>query len=181
MTVANWLDNFRSNQKLALERAYKENRDKIIKTLISKFGTSHDTAKDLCHRSFLILYENTTIGNIKPSPSKLSTYLISICKYKLFEMKRDKLVSSNPLDYISEPQIELSSYVKMDKLKLVTNAIDSLGVSCKRILDCYYFEQMSMAQIALQFGYKNKDTVKNLKYKCLKRLLSMIHTHKQVQ
>ena len=69
----------------------------------------------------------------------------------------------------------------MDRLKLVTDAIYSLGVSCKRILDYYYFEQMSMALIALQLGYKNKDTVKNLKYKCLKRLLSMIHIHKQVQ
>jgi len=91
------------------------------------------------------------------------------------------LITCSPLDYIHKPQTELSSYLKKDKIKSVTQAIDSLGDSCRRILDCYYFEQLSMAEIAYQLGYKNKDTVKNLKYKCLKRLLSIIHTHKEVQ
>jgi spore coat polysaccharide biosynthesis predicted glycosyltransferase SpsG len=43
----------------------------------------------------------------------------------------------------------------------------------------YYFGKRSMTQITNEMGYKNTDTTKNQKYKCLKRLQSMAMNHKE--
>jgi len=39
---------------------------------------------------------------------------------------------------------------------------------------------MSMDDITSLMGYKNRDTTKNLKYKCIKRLQKAISEHKVI-
>ena len=44
-------------------------------------------------------------------------------------------------------------------------------------LEAYYYKKSSMQQICLSMGYKNADTAKNLKYKCLQRLKKMMDNY----
>jgi RNA polymerase sigma factor (sigma-70 family) len=52
--------------------------------------------------------------------------------------------------------------------------LDELGDLCKKILLLYYFENLSMKDIAAQSDYENEQVVRNKKYKCLKQLEQMI-------
>jgi len=45
-----------------------------------------------------------------------------------------------------------------------------LGDACQQILRLFYFMKKSMEEITGIMGYKNADTVKNQKYKCMQRL-----------
>jgi DNA-directed RNA polymerase specialized sigma24 family protein len=45
-----------------------------------------------------------------------------------------------------------------------------LGDPCKQVLESYYYHRKSMQEIALWLGYKNEQTARNQKYKCLLRL-----------
>jgi DNA-directed RNA polymerase specialized sigma24 family protein len=45
-----------------------------------------------------------------------------------------------------------------------------LGDTCRKILTLYYFEKLSMNDIADQLGFANADTAKTKKYKCKKEL-----------
>ena len=56
------------------------------------------------------------------------------------------------------------------KLQLVAKGLEKLGEPCKTLLELFYFNNMSMDEIASQLSYKNRATAKNLKYKCLGRL-----------
>ena len=51
--------------------------------------------------------------------------------------------------------------------------LEKLGDPCKRLLLLYYKEGLSMQQIADQLGYKNSDTAKNQKCKCIVRLRNL--------
>lgn len=52
----------------------------------------------------------------------------------------------------------------------VENSLIQLGEPCRRILELFYYHQKTMDQISELMEYKNKQTVRNLKYKCLIRL-----------
>ena len=52
----------------------------------------------------------------------------------------------------------------------VESSLEKLGDPCKRLLELYYYYKKSLLEIAETLEYKNSDTVKNLKYKCLGRL-----------
>lgn len=41
---------------------------------------------------------------------------------------------------------------------------------CRSLLFAFYVQNKSMEELAEEMNYKNADTVKNVKYKCLQRL-----------
>ena len=45
-----------------------------------------------------------------------------------------------------------------------------LGETCQKVLRLYYFDKMSMVEIAKQLNFSNGDTAKTKKYKCKKEL-----------
>ena len=63
------------------------------------------------------------------------------------------------------------------KINAVDNMLHNMGDPCKSILQLYYYKRFSMTEVCTQMGYKNSDTVKNQKYKCLKRLQKLLKNH----
>ena len=61
--------------------------------------------------------------------------------------------------------------------RMMEKAIDSLGETCKSLLEAYYLQKRNMQEIAFQFGYTNAENAKNQKYKCLVRLKKIFFTH----
>ena len=57
-----------------------------------------------------------------------------------------------------------------EQLKVAAASLEQLGDPCAQVLKHFYFDKLSMEQIADRLYYKNKETAKNLKHKCLKRL-----------
>jgi len=51
-----------------------------------------------------------------------------------------------------------------------------LGDTCRKVLSYYYFDGMSMQEIADRVGFANTDTAKTKKYKCKKKLDELIKT-----
>ncbi|MBK6498767.1 MAG: hypothetical protein IPG00_11645 [Saprospiraceae bacterium] len=64
---------------------------------------------------------------------------------------------------------EYQEIAQEDLLK-ANAALFKLGEPCKSLLELSYYQQMKLDDITLLLGYKNNDTTKNLKYKCMKRL-----------
>jgi RNA polymerase sigma factor (sigma-70 family) len=63
-----------------------------------------------------------------------------------------------------------------ERNKIVAQCIEQLGETCKKVLMYYYFEEMSMQDIADKLGFANTDTAKTKKYKCKKKLDELIKT-----
>jgi RNA polymerase sigma factor (sigma-70 family) len=58
--------------------------------------------------------------------------------------------------------------------KMLLDAVADLGESCKNILLLFYYENRSMKDIAAITHYENEQVVRNKKYKCLKKLESLL-------
>jgi RNA polymerase sigma factor (sigma-70 family) len=61
-----------------------------------------------------------------------------------------------------------------ERNRIVAKCIDQLGETCKKVLMYYYFEEMSMQDIADKLGFANTDTAKTKKYKCKKKLDDLV-------
>lgn len=151
-----------------LEVLYKKYYRMMAKMVISNSGTEQD-AKDIYQDALVVFWQKAVSGNLVLT-SKISTYLYSICQ-NLWrkELDRKKRLSSEQKD--SEEFIEID---KKERAVIVNKCINQLDETCRNVLMYYYFEEMSMQDIADKLGFANTNTAKTKKYKCKKKLDELV-------
>lgn len=166
MTNSELIQQLRSgNNKDALKEMYKP--FPMVRHFIKGHGGDEDEARDIFQESLLIFYKNVQKPDFKLT-SALSTYLFAICKYLWKDelKKKNRVVSFEVKDAPDELVDHESNELKDQWLDKTLNA---LGGKCLEILKLFYYEKFSMEQIAEKLGYKNVDTVKTQKYKCIEQ------------
>lgn len=145
---------------------------KIDAYIIKNSGTSHD-AKDIFQQALLVFYKNC----LKPDfelTSSVGTYLFSVSKnlwLKELRNKKKRVVSNLP-DYAYEEEgDEIEKEVLIEKMLFT---LDKLTANCRKLIRLYHFQKMHWADIVQIMGYKNEHTARNQKYKCLKKLKSLL-------
>lgn len=175
-----WIERLKQDESKTLQDIYRAYRSVCVAWLQSQFSIREDEALDIFQLSVVILYDNAMMGKVKCESGDLKSYLFGIARNKAFELLRQNkkamvVADSNILlaylaDEASDMQIE-------ESLNRATFALDNLGDPCKSIIQMYYYMNHNMEEITQKLGYKNSDTTKNQKYKCLKRLQSIYFDH----
>jgi RNA polymerase sigma factor (sigma-70 family) len=152
----------------ALELIYKKYYRMMTKLVISNSGTE-DEARDVYQDALVVFWQKARSGNLVLT-SKMSTFIYSICQ-NLWrkELDRKKRLSNEEKD--SPTTIDMDS---PEREKIIAKCIDQLGETCKRVLMYYYFDEMSMQEIAEKLGFANTDTAKTKKYKCKQKLDELV-------
>jgi RNA polymerase sigma factor (sigma-70 family) len=151
-----------------LEFLYKKYYRMMTKLVITNSGTEEE-ARDVYQDALIVFWQKATSGNLVLT-SKISTYIYSICQ-NLWrkELERKKRLSSEEKDTAVSMDTETP-----EKEKIIAQCIEQLGETCKKVLTYYYFEEMSMQDIADKLGFANTDTAKTKKYKCKKKLDDLV-------
>lgn len=152
----------------ALEFLYQKYYRMMTKLVITNSGTEEE-ARDVYQDALIVFWQKATSGNLVLT-SKMSTYIYSICQ-NLWrkELDRKKRLSSEEKDTSVTIDTESS-----EREKILASCIAQLGETCKKVLMFYYFEEMSMQDIADKLGFANTDTAKTKKYKCKKKLDELV-------
>jgi len=157
-----------------LKEIYSKYRNEFVMWAVRHHSCTMEEAKDVFQQSVIIFYENIIYDKVSEITTKVKTYLFSIGKNKLLELMREKSKHQSQLNEMAlvngEIYYDADSDEYEDKLKIVKACMEKLGDPCKSILEQYYYHKKSMKEISEFLDYKNSDTVKNLKYKCLHRL-----------
>jgi RNA polymerase sigma factor (sigma-70 family) len=152
----------------ALEFLYQKYYRMMTKLVITNSGTE-DEARDVYQDALIVFWQKATSGNLVLT-SKMSTFIYSICQ-NLWrkELDRKKRLSNEEKDTSVTLDTESA-----EREKILAHCIDQLGETCKKVLMFYYFEEMSMQDIADKLGFANTDTAKTKKYKCKKKLDDLV-------
>jgi RNA polymerase sigma factor (sigma-70 family) len=152
----------------ALEFLYQKYYRMMTKLVITNSGTEEE-ARDVYQDALIVFWQKATSGNLVLT-SKMSTFIYSICQ-NLWrkELDRKKRLSSEEKD-----TAVLLDTDSTEREKILAKCIDQLGETCKRVLMLYYFDEMSMQDIADKLGFANTDTAKTKKYKCKKKLDELV-------
>lgn len=174
-----WIQKIKTNENEALKEIYVLCREDCLMWLQKEFGCSFDDALDIFQMSMLILYDNVTNGKLTSLSSNIKTYLFGIAKNKALEFLRDKkkMVTNEVTLIVNFVVQETDSEFVDNQINAALHSLDQLGDPCKSVLQFYYYYDMSMEDITVKMGYKNADTTKNQKYKCLKRLQNIYFEH----
>lgn len=148
------------------------------KLILNNNGNKAD-AEDIFQDAIMVLYVNLQDPEFQLK-CRPETYVFAVARYKwLKRLGRDKMRIFQELpeiELVAIEEVELidfeMEYSKKDQL--TRQVLLELGNPCKAILESYYFMKKSMETIAKEFAYKDADSAKNQKYKCLKRLQQIV-------
>ncbi|MEQ8583178.1 MAG: RNA polymerase sigma factor [Marinoscillum sp.] len=162
------LEKIAKGDETALDYLYKKYY-RMMTNLVLKNNGTEEEAKDVYQEALLAFWQKAISGKLVLT-SKISTFLYSICLNQWRkELDRKSRLSNEEVD--SE---EFQGHDENERYKIVMQCISELGDTCKRILTYYYFDGLNMTDIAEKLNFANTDTAKTKKYKCKKKLDSLI-------
>jgi len=149
----------RADEKM-LDYLYKKNYKMMVNMIVKNNGTEEE-AKDVYQDALIVLWQKILSTDFVLS-SKLSTFLYSVCQ-NLWrkELDRKSKLSNEPVE-----RGEINDIDKIERIEIINKCINDLGETCRKILTYYYFDNLSMNDIAEKMGFANADTAKTKKYKC---------------
>ncbi len=152
----------------ALDYLYKKYYRMMAKLVITNSGTEEE-ARDIYQDALIVFWEKARTGKLVMT-SKISTFIYSIC----LNLWRKELERKSRLSNEKKDDVEYQNTDQVERNRIIRECINELGDTCRRILMYYYFDGMSMSDIAEKLGYANTDTAKTKKYKCKKRLDELV-------
>lgn len=151
----------------AMDFLYKKYYKIALKIVLKNSGTENE-AQDIFQETIIVFWKKALSDDFVLT-SKISTYLYSICNNLwLKELNRKKRTSSDDqIEVKDETQI---THDQKEQIKVIRDCVGELSEVCQKVLTHYYFDGMSMKEIAKKLGFANADTTKTKKYKCKKEL-----------
>lgn len=164
------IERIRSRDESALDYLYTKYYKMMARMILSNNGTTEE-AQDI-YQDALIVFWQKVMDKDFTLTAKISTYLYSICQNLwLKELERKKKWVYEEKDGETWEDYELD-----EKSRIIHECINALGSSCKQVLSLYYFDGMSMDEIADKLGFASSDTAKTKKYKCKKKLDELVRS-----
>ena len=152
----------------ALDVIYQKYYRMMVRLVTSNSGTEQE-AKDVYQEAIVVFWQKAISGNLVLT-SKMSTYIYSIC----LNLWRKELDRKGRFSNEEKDGKEYQKQDKEERIRIIHECIDKLDDTCKKVLSYYYFDGMSMKEIAEKIGFANTDTTKTKKYKCKKKLDEII-------
>lgn len=163
-------DRIQKGDEKALELIYKKYYRMMTKMVISNSGTEEE-ARDIYQDALVVFWQKARSGNLIMT-AKMSTYIYSICQ----NLWRKELERKKRLTNEEKDSSQLLDTESEEREKIIAKCLDQLGETCKKVLMYYYFDEMSMQEIADKLGFANTDTAKTKKYKCKQKLDELVKT-----
>lgn len=177
MTENQLIEEIRNGNQKLLAETYHRYRKEFVQWAFKNFNCSTDDSKEIYQITFFIFYDNVLSGKLEHLVSNLKTYLFAIGKHKILENNRRNNRYAFEIKHdileIEEDDEELRDY-KEQQYQQISQGLQKLGDPCKGILELMYYHNGSIKEITERFGFKNADTAKNQKYKCMQRLKRIV-------
>lgn len=174
-------DSLKNGSETAFTSVYENNRSLFL-NFGRKYGLNEDELLDIYQDAYIVFYENIEKGKLIELKSSISTYLISIGKYKIMEQLRKnakKIPAEALLNVVHEVDNELETFDLIDEVlspeqKVLQLYFETLGEKCRNILTLFYYKNYNIKQIMEAGGYNSENVVKSQKSRCLKTLKDTI-------
>lgn len=120
--------------------------------------------------------DNVRSGKLVSLDSGLKTYLFSVGKnvlLKKYNDKRNEIAYEDAPMGVDREMMDNNYELNKQKNTLIERIAEmtiKMKEPCKSILKHYYYENLSMEKIAILMNYKNANTVKSQKIRCMKYL-----------
>lgn len=150
----------------SMEQLYTLYRGQFIGYLQKRYQLEEEMASDIYHDSFLLMMDNIRTGKYRKQDASLLTYLLGIGKNLVLKKLQKKNERPLVAGWISEllPDTDWKS-----ALEEAGRLIGEGETVCNQILQLFYWEKLSMSDIAERLGYQSAEVAKSKKNSCMRR------------
>jgi RNA polymerase sigma-70 factor (ECF subfamily) len=167
------IESIRQGGQSELAMIYEQFREEFLHWIARESQCSDDDSKDIYQLAILIFYDNVKTGKLEYLTSSIKTYLFAVgrnvAKENMRKARRNTPINQEKWlkEYLVDEQDEPVDDSVFDVAK---KALVQLGQPCSQLIELFYYEKKSMEEISLMMNYKNAETAKNQKCKCMARL-----------
>ncbi len=145
--------------------------------LVTKKKCNSQLAEDIFNESILILRKNIIEEKVIEL-SSLRGYLVGICSNV-----HNQLLSKARRDEDKQEQVKLHLYEmnlgleedQIHQLEIMAdisaNSLHAIDEKCQKILKHFYFDGLTMSEIADTMGFASQNVAKTMKSRCYKKLM----------
>jgi RNA polymerase sigma factor (sigma-70 family) len=162
------LERIRKGDETALQYLYKQHYRMMLRLVLKNSGTEEE-AQDVFQDALILFWQKVHQPEFKLT-SKISTFLYSVC-HNLWRKELDKKSRTSKEE---KDEAIIEDWDRQERIQIMNDCINKLGETCRKILQYYYFDELSMHDIAQLMGFSNADTAKTKKYKCKKELDELV-------
>ncbi len=169
-------DNDENSNILFDKHLYSNLRKNVVNYLIIK-GMNKEESLDIFHDALMIFLTK----KLKKRPVEIhgiTSYLIGVSKNIMLNIHRSRRNNSIDVDFLHKLLMTDNNnerHVKEQTIEKILITLEMLSEPCKVLLKAFYLDELSYEEICIMMDYKNIDTAKNKKYKCLKRLRKLVN------
>ncbi|WP_020529993.1 RNA polymerase sigma factor [Flexithrix dorotheae] len=165
------------NLEKCFSQLYKDNFDSLAGHILRNGGSPED-AEDVFQEVMVVFVNMVRTGKFR-GESKIKTCLYSICKFRWKDLKNKQFSVSNREEKYHEQNFQKTTrfdreFEEKEKKENLLQIFGQLGEKCKQILVAFYYEDLTLKELAEKLEYKNVQVVSNQKGKCMKSLISLL-------
>ncbi len=153
-------------------RLYEKNFPRIKVYVTQNSGTEED-AEDIFQDALMVFVEKFRQDDFSLTASA-NTYVYAIAKNLWLKKLRDEKSKTHYLSDYKESEFlkELDAAIEeersyWEKLRFY---MVKISTHCRRLINDMFFANRDWREIQAKYGYKNKHTAANQKYKCLEQI-----------
>lgn len=167
----------------AFKEVYESNRMFFV-NFARKYELGMDEILDIYQDTYISFFENIENGKLVELQSSISTYLISIGKYKIMNHLRSnqrRRLRETPMEVLGDVEGEIGDFdlddeVLNDEEVRLKKFFEELGEKCRNIITWFYYNKRSIKEIMELGGYNSENVVKSQKSRCMKSLRELCNT-----
>ena len=174
-TETTFTDRLRAGDRSALQEVYTAHRAAFL-VYGKRFQLPEAELLDLYQDAVIALFRNFAEKQTRLQTGSLKTYLFSIAKFKAYD-RHKQLARTTTLvedDRLAEAPMYAGDDEPTVEQRLLAKHFATLSASCQEILRLYYYRSWTIKEIVAQTDYKNENTVKAHKSRCMKTLSDRI-------
>ena len=168
----------RMSAEESIRTFYRDHRNEFI-----HYGLKHNIDKenliDIFQDIVIIYFEQKESGKINNLRCTEKTYLFSLGKYKIIDfLRRNSRTINVTHDQLPDESVDpkiINEVGLTDHQKLLAAGMEQLGKKCREIIFLFYYQQLSIVEIAATMGYKTENVVKANKSRCMKTLRQIVN------
>jgi RNA polymerase sigma factor (sigma-70 family) len=171
------------NNEHILQQIYLQNYTAVKNFVITNSGDETD-AQDVFQDAIIAIWLNVKEGKFKLlNGATIDGYLFQVARNKWLDkvrsapFKKTMRLVNDEFD-VSNHEEALNAENKDNRIAYMQSLYANLGEKCKAILNRFYFEKKSLAEIGDELNY-DAETLRTTKYRCMMKLRKMHQENKE--
>ncbi len=149
----------------------------MVKYLVENNQGTEEDARDVFQDTILVLINKSRQANFTLKAS-IKTFIYSVARniwYSRARKRKGLKTITDFEDYLESDETSVERKKAHDeRLNKLEKQLAGMGDPCRTLLQQFYYLKQSMTEIAKNLGYTNANHAKSQKYKCMKKLKSMM-------